>query len=116
MKLKNFIAVISLAAASMSAPVLANYSCKGKVSSVSLGANSRLYASIDGVVSNGGICFLNDSAKGEFCHAVYSSLLVALSAQKEVVVYFSKGTAADCNKGSWVTFEDHGFYHFSLKK
>ncbi|MCG7563757.1 MULTISPECIES: hypothetical protein [Pseudoalteromonas] len=116
MKFKKLIASISLVAASISAPAFANYSCKGKVSSVSLGANSRLYASIDGVVSNGGICFLNDSEKGKFCNAVYSSLLVALGAQKEVVVYFSKGTAADCNKGSWVTFEDHGFYHISLKK
>lgn len=116
MTFKKLIASFSLIAASVSTPVFANYSCKGKVSSVSLRENSRLYASIDGVVSNGGICFLNDSEKGKFCHAVYSSLLVALSAQKEVVVYFSKGTSANCNKGSWVTFEDHGFYHFSLKK
>ena len=95
--------------------------CSGKVTDLQIDKNSTMYVSFSGEgttplsVKNGTICKLNgQTTDKEYCQGLYSSLLVAMTAQKTVTLWFNNSGGV-CPSGSWVNLLSKGLYHFRIK-
>ncbi|ALU44473.1 hypothetical protein [Pseudoalteromonas rubra] len=99
--------------------------CRAKVTDVQLNTANRLIASFVGVsdqytkpmtVKNSGLCTLNGNAS-EYCQALYSAMLVALTTQNEVTMWF-KNTDVDqeCPSGNYQSLDKKGLYNFRLQR
>lgn len=101
--------------------VQANHSCTGKVTNLHVNKNGQVYVSATNIASNSYICRLQDMESeqnvisGEVCKVMYSTLMTAKIANKNVTFYFTNDDHA-CSKGDWENlYKDHGFYHLILK-
>lgn len=127
MKFKKISTIASLclsAALSFNASATNAHYCFGKVSNVQLSTNGYVSASFSGVgstplkVTNSVVCNLNggtDGHTGEYCNAMYSALLLAMSSQNTVTMWF-KNNESSCPTGDWISLISKGLYHFRVVK
>ncbi|KNC67279.1 hypothetical protein [Pseudoalteromonas ardens] len=112
-----------LLAASLNAAA-GNATCRAKVTDVQLNTANRLVASFVGVsdpysqpmtVKNSGLCTLNGNAS-EYCQALYSAMLVALTTQNEVTIWFNNTDKEnECPSGNYQSLDKKGMYNFRLQ-
>lgn len=116
--LNKLSSIILLLSVSLSA--VANPTCHGKVSGVSISASGSVYAS----VSNGGstkftdvvFCNLNKTVgnyNGESCKGLLSLLLSGSAMQKNATLWFHSASFNHCSQ-SWMELDKIGFYHIRI--
>lgn len=95
-----------------------NVTCSAQVTNVQLKPEGRVIVSTAGVgsqplsVSDSGICNLTGSTK-EYCQAVYSALLVAVSTEQNIEVTFYNGSQT-CPQGQYQSLDNSGLNNFKL--
>jgi hypothetical protein len=105
---------------SVSVSAVANPTCQGKVSGISISASGDVYAS----VSNGGstkfmdvvFCNLNKTVgnyHGESCKGLLSLLLSGSAMQKNATLWFQSASFNHCTQ-SWMVLDKIGFYHLRI--
>ncbi|WP_196161170.1 hypothetical protein [Reinekea sp. G2M2-21] len=116
---KKIIALLlSFGAASF---VVANPTCTGFVSNVSLSTGGGVYATIrngDVSLKDVTICGLNSTSgafSAEACIGLYSMLLSAVAMSEDVTLWFYQDKFSSCSL-NWANLADFGFYHFRLNK
>lgn len=96
----------------------ANHSCSGKVEKINVDKNGLVLATISGLGNDNVLCNLTGQT-GTFntqaCNAVLSMLMTAKLSGMKVMLWFNIDTDTSCNKGNWISFADHGFYHFRME-
>ncbi|WP_046003481.1 hypothetical protein [Pseudoalteromonas rubra] len=101
-----------------------NVHCSAKVSNVQLKPEGRVVVSTVGTTSGGhtqpldvsdsGVCKLTGSTK-EYCQALYSALLVALSTDQKIELTFYNGSRT-CPQGQYQSLDSSGLNNFKLLK
>ncbi|MBQ4813971.1 hypothetical protein J8M20_21575 [Pseudoalteromonas luteoviolacea] len=98
--------------------------CEGTVSNVQLSPKGNVAASFSGVgsrplrMTNSVVCNLQGGPDGhtsEYCQAIYSALLAAMTAEKTVTMWFENNESS-CPSGDWGSLVSKGLYYFSINK
>ncbi|ESP95526.1 MULTISPECIES: hypothetical protein [Pseudoalteromonas] len=123
-KVSTLAALFLGATLSFNAAATKTHYCFGKVSNVHLTKNGSVSASFSGIgstplsVTNSVVCSLQGGSDGhtsEYCHAMYSALLLGLSTQNTVTMWF-KNNESSCPTGDWTSLVSKGLYHFRIVK